>query len=423
MPKLAKELSAVEVKRLSQRKVKFNTYYAVGGVAGLLLQATPSGASSWLFRKVIGDKRRSIGLGGYPEVELKAARNIAREQLSLIIEGKDPIEVRRKGLRELQQRLVRRVSFEDLATQIYDRYIAMNKWKNAKHGQQWINTLTTYAFPIIGKMIVEDITRDHVVKVLEPIWNSKHETATRVRGRLHDIFETAEADGLRQPPNPAGKAQLKTRLITSASANEERHHPSLPYSEIPRFMSHLRGKESLGAKALEFLILTNVRDAGVRAARWAEIDFEKRAWVVPLTRNKAGKGPHEAALSDAAIDLLNSLDRSSELVFPSVSGKPLADPFRRTIQIMQRQASQKYIDPQEFDDGGKPRGIVPHGFRSTFKTYMSERTQFDTMAIERCMQHTPQNPLDKNYMRSSMLEIRLQAMNEWSGYCATLLES
>ena len=127
MPKLAKELSAVEVKRLSQRKVKFNTYYAVGGVAGLLLQATPSGASSWLFRKVIGDKRRSIGLGGYPEVELKAARNIAREQLSLIIEGKDPIEVRRKGLRELQQRLVRRVSFEDLATQIYDRYIAMNK--------------------------------------------------------------------------------------------------------------------------------------------------------------------------------------------------------------------------------------------------------------------------------------------------------
>lgn len=109
--------------------------------------------------------------------------------------------------------------------------------------------------------------------------------------------------------------------------------------------------------------------------------------------------------------------------FPSISGKPLADPFRRTIQIMQRQASQKYIDPQEFDDGGKPRGIVPHGFRSTFKTYMSERTQFDTMAIERCMQHTPQNPLDKNDMRSSMLEIRLQAMNEWSDYCATLLES
>ena len=161
-------------------------------------------------------------------------------------------------------------------------------------------------------MIVEDITRDHVVKVLEPIWNSKHETATRVRGRLHDIFETAEADGLRQPPNPAGKAQLKTRLITSATANEERHHPSLPYSEIPRFMSHLRGKESLGAKALEFLILTNVRDAGVRAARWAEIDFKKRAWVVPLTSNKSSKGPHEAALSDAAIDLLNSLDRSSE---------------------------------------------------------------------------------------------------------------
>ena len=419
MPKLAKELSAIEVRRLAERKVVFNTYHAVGGVAGLLLQTTSSGASSWLFRKVIGGKRRSIGLGGYPEIDLKAARSIARDQLSLIIEGKDPIELRREGARELQQRLVRRVTFEDLATQIFSRYMEMGKWKNAKHGQQWINTLKSYAFPILGKMVVEDINRDHVVKVLEPIWNTKHETATRVRGRMHDIFETAEADGLRQPPNPASKAQLKTRLITSASASEERHHPSLPYSEIPRFMEHLRSKESMGAKALEFLILTNVRDAGVRAARWTEIDFGRKVWIVPYDRNKSAKGPHEAALSDSAIDLLNSMLRTGELVFPSKKGMPLSDPFRRTIQIMQCQVDRKYLDPQEFDDAGNPRGIVPHGFRATFKTYMSERSRFDTMAIERCMQHKPQNPLDKNYMRSSMLEIRLEAMNEWAAFCTT----
>jgi len=417
MPKIAKVLSAIEIKRLADRKVSSNAFFAVGGVPGLLLQVTPSGATSWLLRKRLGGKRKSIGLGSYPAVDLKTARASAREQLQLISSGIDPIEKKASDALELRRRAERRVTFEQLARSIHRRYVESGKWKNAKHGQQWINTVSTYAFPVIGQMAVEDINRDDVLKVLEPIWNVKHETATRVRSRLHDVFETAESDGLRLPPNPASKAQLKTRLITSAKSTEEHHYPHLPYEDLPRFMSHLRESTSKSAKVLEFLILTNVRTDGVVNARWSEIDLDRKVWVVPVERNKSQSKPHEAALSDAAIKLLNSLERNHDLVFPSDKGQPQADPCRVMIRNMQAQVERKYVDPTELHANGEPRGITPHGFRSTFKTFMEERTNFDSMVIERCMQHKPLNPLDKNYMRTSMLQARLEAMNVWAGWC------
>ena len=273
MPRVAKEFSALEVKRLRHPGIGRNVTYAVGGVSGLLLQITPSGGRTWLLRVSVGGKRREIGLGGYPEVALATARDRSRETKDQIRRGIDPIEQRKAVRATLVAAQRRGLTFRDAV----ERYLSakLDAFHNVKHRQQWRNTLVTYAMPELGSMLVQDITVQDVLRVLEPVWQTKTETASRVRGRIEAVLSWATVAGHRSGDNPARWAgNLKELLPTPSKISKVRNRPALQIEDAPRWMADLRSREGVGCRALEFLALTAARSQEVRGARWGEIDFE-----------------------------------------------------------------------------------------------------------------------------------------------------
>ena len=419
MPR-SKAWSHRELQSWLSKPSKGNEKGTVGGGPSLYISKTPVGTASWLLRKIVNGVERQKGLGSYQAIDLKTARDIAREEhrkLGLGIDIWSENEVTRL---EAEAKAARRVTFEDKAEELWNKYIDAGKWGNRKHANQWINQLRTHVYPTLGTKVLEDITRDDVVMTLEPIWNETHDTATKIKQRVHHILKRAIVEGLRGEPNPAGNDQLEGFLITSAKNKIKDPFPSLPWIDMPRFMAHLRSCSGSQAKAFEFILLTNVRLSSGTGALWSEIDLENRKWIVPADRTKGQDGSRyafECALSDRAIALLESMDRKSDLVFPSYMGKPWADPCRSQLKNMQKQVEKPYVDPMLLDAERKPRRIVPHGFRATFKTYMEDKTEWKSMVIERCMQHAPENKLDLNYYRSTAFEQRLEAMNQWANWC------
>lgn len=312
MPRKAPELSALAVRRLTKPG-----HYAVGGVAGLALQVTPTGARTWILRMKIGAKRRDMGLGGYPDVELAQAREKARAARALVEQGMDPIAQRREAKSALAARQAAQKTFKNCALEYIDAKSA--EWASAKHASQWTNTLATYAFPVIGSMLVADIELPQVLAVLKPIWSTKTETAVRVRGRIEMILDWATVHHYRQGPNPARwKGHLDKILPTPTKVAKVKHHKALKLDDVPAFFARLRSQEGMGARALEFAILTAARSGEVRGATWAEVDLPAREWVVPGERMKAGK-EHRVPLSPAAVALLEKLPKldGTDLVFPS----------------------------------------------------------------------------------------------------------
>lgn len=397
MPKKAKELSALEVARL-----KAPGLHAVGGVAGLHMQVTDRGARTWVLRVTIGDRRRDMGLGGFPDVTLATARDKARTAREKIELGLDPIAERQLAKSAMLASAAAAKTFAECATGFIDAKSA--EWRNTKHRQQWVNTLETYAGPVIGKLQVRDVTLAHILKILEPIWKIKTETADRLRGRIENVLDWATVRGFREGDNPARwRGHLDKLLASPGRVQKVEHHAAVAVADMGAFMVRLRAAKGMGARALEFAILTAARSGEVRGASWSEIDLEAGTWTVPGERMKAGK-THRVPLSPAALALLESLPRfeGTDVAFPSTRGKPLSD---MTLSAALRRMG---LD------------AVPHGFRSTFKDWASERTTYPPEMSEMALAHTISDKVEAAYRRGDLFEKRRQMMTDWADFCGTV---
>lgn len=420
MPKKAKELSA-----LSVAKIKENGRHAVGGVDGLHLRIV-NNSRSWVLRVVIGQRfdesgkqrvhRRDIGLGSYPEVSLAEARTKAQEMKAQIRNGIDPIQQKRDQLQTLRIQKLRDRTFRECA-----QIVITNKsreLKNQKHIAQWSTTLETYIYPVLGERVIGSITKVDIAKVLEPIWAEKNETAKRLRGRIETIFDYAKAMEYFEGDNPAEwKANLEPILGNLKKIS--RPHPSLPYDQVSIFVQHLRQKDGISPKALEFAILTACRSGEIFGAKWQEIDFENKVWTIPKERMKAEK-EHRVPLSEPAIELIKSIQvdtQSQGYIFPAPRGGGMLSDMSLTA-LIKRMHEQKYkenglgyIDPKQ------NRVITTHGFRSTFRDWSADKTDYPREVCEHVLAHKLPDEVEAAYLRGAYLEKRKALMADWAKFC------
>lgn len=391
MPKVARELTPLAISKITKPGT-----HAVGGVAGLALRVYPKGQRAWVLRTMVAGKRREFGLGGYPSVLPSSAKDRARATLDKIFSGLDPIEEKQRQRSALRAAKAKAVSFSKVAEQ----YIAQHEagWKNPKHAAQWVTTLSTYAFPVIGSVTVASVDTPLVLKVLEPIWTEKTETASRLRGRIEVILDYATAKGLRDGPNPARwKGHLALTLPARRKVAPVQHHAAIPVLEMPAFLKQLRGMDGVSARALEFLTLTAARSGEVRGMTWGEVDLKNKLWTVPASRMKA-KREHRVPLSDAAWLILESIKRVNgvNLVFPGTRGGALSD--MSLTAVMRRMGVE----------------AVPHGLRSSFRNWTAEMTSYPNEVAEMALAHTVSSATEAAYRRGDLLEKRRPMMTDWA---------
>jgi len=400
VPKVARPLTALEVWRLTAPGL-----HAVGTVPGLYLRVLPppSTAKVWALRFVVDGKRRELGLGGYPAVSLADAVAAAQDRRLAALDGQDPAIDRRKAQDAARSASTRPVTFAQAA----EAYISMHAagWKHPLHAMQWRRSLELHAYPTLGALDVLAIGLAEVLSVLEPIWHAKTETASKVRGRIELIlawaYQRTESDRL----NPARwQGHLDTQLPARGRITVPRHHAALPVSQMPRFMKALAKVEGGGARALEFAILTAARSGEVRPARWSEIDFATRTWIVPASRMKGGR-EHRVPLSSAAIALLESttLVDQNDVIFQSTQRCGGAVSNMTLTAVCRRMGED----------------CVPHGFRSTFRDWCAECTDVAPEVAEMALAHAIGNAVEAAYRRSDLLDKRRALMEAWSTFLAT----
>jgi integrase len=395
MPRIAKPLTAVEVKRLAEPGL-----HAVGTVAGLNLMVKPTGARSWVLRTKIGPRRAELGLGGYPTVTLADALDAARAALRKIKDGTDPAAERRASRKTVQW------TFKKTALAYIEAHRA--GWRNVKHASQWENTLETYAYPVFGDKHVRDVSKGDVLAVIEPIWATKNETAVRVRSRIELVLAYAVQREYRpEGPNPARwRGNLDMALPAARKVAKVEHFEAVPIDEAHAFMVRLQQAAGMGARALEFAILTASRTGAVRAATWDEIDEAGAVWTVPGPKMKSGR-PHRVPLSPRAVELLHALPRFEvaedglDLIFPGAKGKPLSD--MSLTAVMRRMGLS----------------AVPHGFRSTFSDWCAERTATPAEVREMALAHAVGDKTEQAYRRGDLFERRRELMKLWASFLAT----
>jgi integrase len=401
MGRIAKPLAAIEVGR-----IKGAGYHAVGTVPGLHLQVSPNGARSWVIRIMVGSKRREIGLGPYPAITLAMAHQKARDTRELAEQGVDPVDQKNAILSALKAEQAKAITFGQ-AAQAYIKAVEA-EWRNPKHAKQWAATLETYAFPVMGGLLVRDIGLTHVLKVLEPIWQTKTETASRLRGRIESVLAWATTRGYRSGENPARwRGHLDTLLAAPNKIKGEEHYPAVSIVDAGAFLRDLRARVGMGARALEFTMLTAARSGEVRGAVWSEIDLDAGIWTIPAGRMKAGR-EHSEPLSPAAVHLLKEQPRfdGEDIVFPSPRGGTMSD-----MTLSKLMKSMGYKDR----DG---RLCVPHGLRSTFRDWAAERTNYPREVVEAALAHTNADKTEAAYLRSNLLVKRSGLMAEWSKFLA-----
>ncbi|ERJ17888.1 phage integrase [Salinisphaera shabanensis T35B1] len=394
MPKKGIELSAIQVKRLDKPGM-----HAVGGVAGLLLQVSKSGARSWILRATVGSRRRDIGLGGFPDVTLAQAREKARVTRGKIDQGFDPIEERKAAKVALRASQAKRLSFAEAARRKHEAIAP--EFRNARSRANWLSSLELYAVPVVGDMEVADVEMSHVLSVIEPIWRDKTHTANRVRQRMEAVFDWAIARKYRETANPAAwKGNLAEVLPKPTKISTVKHHRALPWQEIPGFMRRLRKRTGMSARALEFAILTAARSGEVRFATWNEIDLDAALWVVPGQRTKNGKA-HRVPLSKEVVALLRTLPRfeNEDTVFTASRGGSLSD--------MSLSSLTRKMDVD----------AVPHGFRSSFKDWARNCTDASDEVSELALAHVNSDSTRAAYARDELLEQRSIMMEQWARFC------
>ncbi|MBP3985763.1 integrase arm-type DNA-binding domain-containing protein [Pseudoxanthomonas helianthi] len=390
MPKKTKEIAAAQLPRLPVGM------HAAGGATGLYLRVAPSGARNWILRVTVGNRRRDMGLGGWPDVPLAEARDRARQARRKIEEGIDPIEARRAAKTVLRET----PSFSECARRTIEA--KRPEWKSAKHAEQWKSTLDTYAKPVVGNMPVDQVELRHVVEILSPIWIEKTETATRLRARLEAVLAWAGASGFRKGENPARwRGNLDAVLAKPGKVAKVEHHRALPLSQLSAFVAQLRKREGASARALEFLILTATRSGEVRGATWEEIDLKENVWTIPASRMKAGK-EHRVPLTARTVALLKKLPRFAHtpLLFPAERGGMLSD--------MALTALMRRMDVD----------AVPHGFRSTFRDWAAEHTEYPRDVAEMALAHTIGDKVEAAYRRGDLFSKRTAMMADWAKFAA-----
>ncbi len=427
VPKIAVELAPVEIGRLTKPGT-----HLVGVIPGLALQITPAGARSWVLRFKVGGKRREMGLGGYPAVTLARAREKAREARQAVDQGHDPILERQRARSLLIADQTAAQTFDQCAASYMKSKRA--EWTNPKHAQQWETTLAKWASPILGAMLIRDVSRPQVLAVLNQpadpkqpsgptLWTGKTETANRVRNRIELIIGWAAARDMRSGPNPAQwRGNLEQLLPKPSKIAKEKHQPAIQLDHAGEFMQALRQREGLGARALEFLALTAVRSHNVRAAQWSEIEMEAAVWRIPGTsintesqQRMKGKRQHTVPLSAAALDLLRALPRVGDgaLIFPS------AKRGEHGQEAMLSDATLAAVmDRLGFKDRDG-RGAVPHGLRSTFRDWAGERTSYPGDMAEIALAHALDSKTEAAYRRGDMLDKRRKMMEDWAGFLDT----
>lgn len=396
MARTVGKLTALKVSRASRPGM-----YADG--AGLYLQVTGAGAKSWVYRFSLRGRAREMGLGSLSALSLTDARAKAAECRRLRQEGVDPIEARKAQREQAALDAAKMLTFAQAAA----RYIAAHRsgWKNAKHASQWENTLASYAGPVLGPLSIQAIDTTLVLKVLEPIWKAKPETANRVRGRIEAILDWAKVRGLRQGENPARwRGHLDHLLPAKTKVRRVKHHAALPYAEMPAFIAHLRTKQGVAARALEFTALTAARTGDTIGAVWDEPNASDKVWVVPAERMKAGK-EHRVPLCNRALAILDEMqnDRTtdSQYVFPGgKAGKALSN--MAMTEVLRRIGRSN---------------ITVHGFRSTFRDWAAERTNFPSEVVEMALAHAVGDKVEAAYRRGDLFEKRRRLMAEWEGFC------
>jgi len=394
MPKVARELNAMQVMRL-----KTDGSYAVGGVAGLLLRVE-DGSREWVLRFVVNGKRRRMGLGAVRDVSLAQARELARAARLKIKDGQDPIDDRRAQRRSAKLAKAKALTFRRACAM----YIAAHEreWRSSKHRQQWVNTLDTYAAPVLGALDVAEIDTDDVLLVLEPIWANKTETATRVRGRIEQILNWATVRGSRTGENPARwRGHLDQLLPTPSKIATVRHQPAIPFADAPALVAQIYRANGQAAQALLLQILTAGRSGEVLGARWSEIDLDQALWVIPAERMKA-KREHRIPLSRQAVALLRTqpVVAGCDLVFPSRS-KMAAPLSNMTLTALLRRMQAP---------------CVPHGFRSTFRDWAAETTRYPRDVVEMALAHAISDKTEAAYRRGDLLAKRADLMQDWADF-------
>lgn len=377
--------------------------HADGG--GLHLLVKPTGARSWVYRFMLGGKSRDVGLGaaGQGGMSLADARDEAAALRLKVKSGIDPLEERdRKAAQALaaaQAAKVAGTTFKDVAT----AYIAANEesWRNPKHRQQWRNTLDTYVYPVIGDLPVAEVETAHVLKILEPIWKGKAETASRVRGRIETVLDSAKARGYRKGENPARWRGHLAQILPARTRLSRGHHKAVAYEQIPAFFRALHQREAVAALAVEFTILTAARSGEAIGATWAEVDLAKAIWTIPADRMKAAK-EHRVPLSPRAVAILESLKPlGSDYLFPGAKGGKLSG--MAMGMLMRRMKVDATV----------------HGFRSGFRDWAAECTGYAHEVAEMALAHTIENKVERAYRRGDLFDKRRRLMDDWAAYCAS----
>lgn len=387
MPKIARTMTARQVDSLREPGL-----HSVGGVTGLALQITPEGSRSWVLRVTIQGRRRSLGLGPFRDLTLSQARETAQEMRTRIKRGENPYA--EKSAQRAAQKA--RTTFDDLAAEYLEG--KRSEFRNPKHAAQWTSTLQTYASPIIGGRPVDRITVEHILQILEPIWWSKTETAKRTQGRIEKVMDYAAARGLCSPENPARwRGRLDAILPSPSKVRKVEHHPAVSVADAPAIYQAIHQREGIAARALEVLILTALRSGAVRGMTWDEVEGD--VWTVPGERMKAGR-THRAVLVPRAQEVIAAMPKRAEtdLVFAAPRGGPLSDASMT--------AAMKRMGLRE----------VPHGWRSTFRDWASELTDYPAEVARMAMAHTIGDKVEAAYRRGDLLEKRRAIMRDWARY-------
>jgi len=409
MPKESKALSDVQVRKLTFKHdsngIPKPDRHPVGGVAGLHLYCKPSGSRSWVLRVKVGDKRKDIGLGSYPSVSLKTARELAREHRLTIKSGLDPIAEQRAKKEVLSAEQSQQITFEEFAKKFISK--ESKTYKTPQQVRHLSQRLRDFAFPYIGHLYIKDIKRKHLIAMLEPIWETKNHTAKRVQNYVYRILQQAISEELRTDANPATwKDNLALSFPKASKIAPVRHHRAIDWRMLPEFIKTLRDYDNPvdshpEAKCFEFMILTAARAGEARLVTWDELDLTKKIWRVPAGKYKSNK-QWDIPLTETTVRLLRSLpsyEIQSGHVFTTLAGRVIPDAYMSSLP-----------DALGFD-------AVAHGFRSTFRTWGQEQQRFSEEALELSLKHCDTVGCRAAYARSQLLAERfrvLEAFSKWS---------
>jgi integrase len=396
MARTVGRLKALEIPRIREPGL-----YADGG--GLYLQVGGGGTRSWTYRFMLNGKAREMGLGSLSVVSLSEARRKAGEARRLRADGVDPIEARLAARQRVRLDAAKMMTFKECTEAfITDKGAG---WHSAKHAHDWRASLEQHAYPVLGSLPVGDIDTTLVLKVLEPIWKTRTETASRVRGRIESVLDWATVRGHRQGDNPARwRGHLAHLLSRRSKVQPVVHHAALPYTELPTFMGQLERQKGVAARALTFTVLTATRSGETLHATWDEIDLANKIWIIPASRMKTGK-EHRVPLSDRALTCASAMrllaSEGQGLVFPGRAGRPLSDTaMRRVLADMGR------------------GDLTVHGFRSSFRDWAAETTHFPNEMLEMALAHAVGSKVEAAYRRGDLFLKRRQLMDAWAAFQA-----